>query len=84
MVRELVLRMKNGEVVLPVQEVSFWEEVDEEGFVVEEGYTYHTPYGKIITRITDRGEDVLHAQLDWERVPNPHVQSLLRKEREVA
>lgn len=61
-------RIGNRYLTLPVLEVSLWEESDGEGFVIDEGYTYYTPYGRVITRITGHGEVVLHARLDWERI----------------
>jgi len=70
-VRELQLRIGSEVITLPVLDVSLWEDTDEEGFIVDEGYVYYTPYGKVITRMTDRGEDVLHAQLDWEALGLP-------------
>ena len=64
--QELKLRVGDEVVTLPVLEVFVWEDVDGEGFIVDEGYTYCTPFGRVITRITDRGEEILHARLDWE------------------
>ena len=63
--QELSLRIGDEVVTLPVLEVSLWEDTDGEGLTVEEGYTYYTPYGKVITRLTNGGEEVLHAQIDW-------------------
>ncbi len=69
--QELDLRIGDQVITLPVLDVSLWEDTDEEGFIGDEGYVYYTPYGKVITRITDRGEDLLHAQLDWETLGLP-------------
>ena len=61
--RKVVVVLDKEILSLPVLSVSLWEDTDEEGFVVEEGYTYRTPYGKVITRKTREGEEVLHADL---------------------
>ena len=61
--RKVVVVLDKEILSLPVLSVSLWEDVDEDGFVVDEGYTYQTPYGKVITRETREGEEVLHADL---------------------
>ncbi len=61
--QELTLEVKGRKVTLPVLWVSLWEETDEEGYVVDEGYIYHTTFGKVITRLTDEGEEVVHLNL---------------------
>ena len=40
-----------------------WEDVDEEGFVIEEGYVYETPHGRVVTRLGEGGEEVVYEEI---------------------
>lgn len=60
---EVRLKVEGEVVALPVLGVSYWEDTDEEGMIVESGYVYYTPHGRVVTRLTDGGEVVLHSEV---------------------
>lgn len=62
-IREVELLVDGRKIALPVLDVFLWEDADEEGFTVDEGYVYLTPFGRVVTRMTPEGEKVLYSEM---------------------
>jgi len=54
----LYIKLQDRVLSIPVVDVEHWE-TEEDGFIVEEGYIYTTPYGKINTEIYGDVEKVV-------------------------
>jgi len=67
----LKLRINGVEPQIPILTCRLWEVEDEEGFIFEEGYIYETPYGEVITKLTNNGEEIVSCKLDWEALRLP-------------